>query len=528
MRLEVQLGAALLPFGAAGGTEAYPWITSVGALRVVARAGDGWAGETAQLALELDNTGGQASRLLRRSHRSLANVYRDDGSLYFRGTVQRVDPGRAAFILTLESGGAGQLLSEPLPMRTTRELGDYATAVPIPQRYGDLSARRFRLIRLNATEYLAAGHPMTILDVYVDDEETAAYELDLLRDDAGNVSQLVRFAAPLGTNQTASATGTGKRNPRTGALIENPADLAEDVLAQAGVTALFPLLRQQAAAEGLRLAGSITEPRTVRAIVDEIMASAGAIWTPEFARLYPASTIAGPIHELDATAAGGMDDPYSDLEDTADVLRVAYDFSEAADRPQHHLELSASPQRYGGLAAELELPWVWLPANAESIGSRVLGFKAGERYRLPRITVNRDDLRPGAAVRLVDVPEWAVDDSDPVVMVLSVDVDGNTGATRIAGETVLSTPAIRVTAVSIALPDTTKGGVDVRIVNGLATFTALDDDGKPLYGARMTLDGVGPRTVNDKGEASFAIVGGKHLLVIEREGFGLIEHEFDS
>src|SRR5436190_1520773 len=286
MRLRVYIGSAVVEIGAAGGADAFPWLTSVGTLRVAARVGEAAGSETSQLAVEIQNEAKQAARVLGEPLRCLAEVFDDDDRLFFRGTGQRVDPGRG-YVLTLESGGAGLLLTEPLPMRTTRDLGDFAEDVPLPQRYGDLTARRFTLVRLNATEYLAAGHPMEIDRVFVDDEETAAFELDLGRDDRGLVWQLVRFGAPLGTEQVASATGFGKRHAATGALLENPADNMEDVLAQAGVTALYPRLRQECAAEGLRLAGSITQARSVRDIVDEIAHSAGIIWTTEFARRYP-------------------------------------------------------------------------------------------------------------------------------------------------------------------------------------------------------------------------------------------------
>lgn len=526
MRVEVSIGAARVPIGAVGSAAAFPWLTSVGSLRAVARAGATGSSETSQLGVEIDNTGRQASRVLGQPLRRLADVYDDDDRLFFRGTVQRVDVGRV-MRLTLESGGAGLLLSEPLPMRTTRDLGDFSEDVALPLRFGDLSARRFRLIRLDGSTYLAAGHAMAgIAQVFVDAERTLAYQTDLLRDALGNVSQVVRFGAEIGEDQIASATGYGMLDARTGALVENPADLMEYVLALAGVSALFPQLRAEAAAEGLRLAGSITQARSVRAIVDEIAGSAGAIWTPEFARLYPVATIAGPVHDLDASAAGGMDDPYADRDDSADVLRVGYDLSEAADRAQHHVELSAAPRRFGGLASEIELPWLWLPANAESVGRRILARKAGRRFRVDRIGVDRHDLRPGHAVRLVDLPEWGVDDTSPVVMLTQVEIDGDAGGSRLSGETVLSSPRVDVTAHSLALPDTTEGGVDIEFRNGIATFTALDDDGRPLYGARMSVDGGAPLTVDAKGQARFAVSSGQHELVIERDGYGTIRSTF--
>lgn len=524
MRLAVELGAASLEFGAIGSpTAPRPWVRSVGTLRVAARAGGTGATESSSLTVVLDNSAGQAARLLDVPLRRIATVYDDDGATFFRGTIQRVRVGQS-LELTLESGGAAQLLSEPLPLRTTRTLGDFSEDKPIPHRLGDLSAARFDLIRLTDTEWLVAGHPCEVGDVFVDDEATESWEPALRSDDAGNVWQVVVFAAPIANGAAVSATCTGARDPTTGALIENPADLMEYVLRLAGISGIFPALRAQAAAEGLRLAGSIDEPRTVRAWLDEIAYSAGAIWTPGDAVLYPGTT--GPIIDLPASVAGGLEDPVAELDDSADVLRIGYDRSDAAGRAQAHIELTASPQRFGGVVAELELPWVRLPANAESIGRRLLGRMAARRFSV-EFTIDDHTMRPCRRVRLVDSPEWQIPGEDPVVMLLAVEVAADAGATRATGEAILSAPSIEVTAHSLALPDTTEGGVDVAFRDGIATFTVRDDDGRPLAGARVSLDGSAPRTSDQAGRVAFTTTQGRHELLVEVPGFATQRIEFE-
>ena len=49
----------------------------------------------------------------------------------------------------LDIGGRGMnlLLSELLPLRTTRELGDYSVDAPLPHRLGDFRKARFKLLR---------------------------------------------------------------------------------------------------------------------------------------------------------------------------------------------------------------------------------------------------------------------------------------------------------------------------------------------------------------------------------------------
>lgn len=523
MRLEVELGATTIAFEAVGSSGARPWLRSVGTLRIAARAGGTGATESSQITVLLDNSSGQAALVLDVPLRRMATIFDAAGATFFRGTVQRVRIGQS-LELTIESGGAARLLSEPLPMRTTRDLGDFSEDAPIPYRLGDLRGARFPLIRLTDLEWLVAGHPFDVDEVFVDDEATLSWESALRTDEVGNRWQVVLFTAPIATDSKVSATGQGDRDPDTGALIENPADLMEYVLGLAGIAGSFPALRAQAAAEGLRLAGSLTEPRTVRAWLDEIAYSAGAIWTPDAATLYPGSS--GPVIDLASSVAGGLDDPTAELDDSADALRIGYDRSDAAARAQAHIELSASPQRFGGVVAEIDLPWVRLAANAESIGRRLLARMAAKRFTV-EFTVDDHAIRPCRRVRLVDSPEWQIPGDDPSIMLLSVEVAADAGAARVTGEALLSAPAINVTAHSLALPDTTDGGVDVEFRAGVATFTIRDDDRRPIAGARVTLDGSVPHISDARGVVSFTTTQGLHELLIEVPGFATNRVEFE-
>lgn len=527
MRLVVDTSSGSLEFEGRRSSAAFPWIVSVGALRVAARAGDaGGFGEQESSSLEvvLDNAAKQAATELGDALRLHATVYDDDGAEYFAGTIESVEVGRL-LTLTIAAGGAPRLLSEPVPLRSSRDLGDFSEDAPLAHRYGDLREARFPCVRLSETRYHVADHPFEVDRVFVDEERTEGFEARLESDDAGRTWTVLVFASPIAANQEVTATGTGKRDPRTGALIENPADLLSDVAAIAGIELSFPVLRAQAAAEGLRLAGSVDSGRSVRAWLDEIAASCGAIWTPWGGCLYPAPA-AGPVLDLDRYAAGELDDPRATIDDSADVLRVAYDRSDATGRAQHALELAASPALFGGVVVERVFPWLRHPANAETVGRRILGRMAARRYAVS-FNVNRHDLRPGDFVRLVDSPEWHLPGGDPVVMVLGVEIEADAGATRVTGETVLSEPSLRVAGYSVALADTTEGGVDVTFRNGVATFTVRDEDGRPIAGARVTLDGSAPRTSDDRGIVSFVTVQGPHELLVEVPGFATNRIEFE-
>lgn len=410
------------------------------------------------------------------------------------------------------------LLAENLPLRTTRMLGDFAVDAPLPHRYGDLTAARFKLLRLDDSTFFVADHPMAVARVFVDDNETAAWDTTTRSDDAGHTWQIVRMGSPVAATSNVSATGTGKRNPRTGALMENPADIVEDVLRLAGRIEDWSALRAECSAASLRLAGSVDTVQSIRATIDDILQSAAAIWAPGMGRLYPAP-VSGPVIDLPAARASKVL-PTTTLQDTADVLRLSYDWDGATEKAQHYIELTASPQRFGGIVQELTLKWLRSPANAESVGRRLLARLAGERYDVP-FASGRRDLRPGQWLRLVANPEWPFPGDDPVVMLLDAQI-AQAGST-LSGETLLSSPTITVTGHSVALSSITEGGVDVSYKNGIATFRFTDPNGNPIKNARVSFDGGQAKTTNDQGQVSFTAAPGQHKLAAEAPGFTPIE-----
>ena len=409
-----------------------------------------------------------------------------------------------------------RLLSEDLPLRMSRVLGDFAENKPLPHRYGDLTEARFPLIKMTASKWFAADHPMTITQVFVDAEETAGWNFETESDGSGQSWTVVNLAAPAPADAEVSACGTGKRHPDSGALIDNPADIFTDILRLAGHTSSWPSFRGECAAAGLRLAGSLDALASIREHLDRVAHSAGAIWTPDMARLYPTAVVAGPIVELDKMTASNLQVSASVL-DTCDVLRLGYDQEDATGKPQKHMEFSARPQRLGGIGSELELPWLRTPDNAEKVGKRLLARLAGERYEVT-FTSSRTDLRPGRWVRLLAHPEWPFHGADPVLMVLAVDVQLGVKSAAIVAEYVRAQPTISITAHSVALPSTTDAGVDVEFRNGTVTLSFVDNDGWPLTDARVSFDGGAAKRTDARGVVFFSATKGKHAVAVEATG----------
>lgn len=408
------------------------------------------------------------------------------------------------------------LLSEILPLRMARSLGDFAEDQPLPHRYGDLSAAPFRLIKLAADKWFAADHPMEITGVFVDREATAGWDSAIESDGAGNSWTVVNLAAPAPADATVSAAGYGKAHPTTGALIDNPADLFVDVLRLAGRETSWSSFRAECAAAGLRLAGSIDTVASVRAHLDVIAQCAGAVWTPEMARLYPVPSATGLVTKLGKMDVSGLQ-VSADLTDTGDVLSLAYHYDAAAARPQAHMQFTASPQRLGGVVVSRELKWIASAANAQTIGTRLLARLAGERYDVA-FRSGRTDLRPGRWVRLLDHPEWPFAGESPLLMVTAVEIDPDARSAAVTAEHLRSTPRVDVTAHSVALPNTTDAGVDVAFRNGSVTLTFVDNAGRPLGDARVSFDGSAARRTDAQGRVVFSATKGTHAVAVEATG----------
>jgi hypothetical protein len=407
------------------------------------------------------------------------------------------------------------LLYENLPLRTSGALGNFAEEFVLAHRYGDLG--RFALNRLDDKTFFAADHPMTLGEVFVDNQTTSAWQQKTQTDGNGNTWTVAELAAPAPDGAEISATGTGKRNPRTGALIENPADIIEDFLRLANRSDVWwDQLRAEAAAEGLRLAGSVDEVASIREWIDRVCRSAGAIWTPGMARLYPVPAVSGFVVTLDKMKVSNLV-VTANLDNTADVLRLYYDPDKAGGKNQHYIELTANPTRYGGLPTDLTFEWLRTPANAESVGKRVLPWLAGERYDVA-FDCGDYTVRPGQWVRITGHPQWPFVGADPVVMVLSAVIKPKSRTISCTGQALVSSPTADVTAHSIGLPATRDASVEVGVKDGIATFVVRDSQGAPVLGARVNVDGGQALKTDANGAVRFPATPGEHKIAIQAPG----------
>lgn len=419
------------------------------------------------------------------------------------------------------------LLYEDFPLRTTRVLGDYADDKPLGLAFGDLTGARFDCLRLSSTDFFVADHVFDVTSCFTDGQKTESFEASLQSDGKGNTWTIVTIGSPVPEGSIVSVCGFGMKDPATGALIENPGDVLAELSRRCGRSDDWQQIRDEASTLGLRVAGRVFAVASIQSIYDEVTQSVGGIWASGImSRIYPADVVDPPILRFEGSALVTLGIPKTSIDDTFDILRLGYGFSDSSNKALRFIELTASPQQFGGVVKEVTYKWLRSSVNAEGVGRRVLGRGAGERYDVPFST--DAGIRPGTWVELVAHPGWPCPGPDPQIMVLAVEHDDRTGEDSITGETVLSTPTITVTGHSIALPDTVGATVDVVTKNGITTITISDLDGKPLKGARCSVDGGAPKTTNDRGQVSYILSIATHHLECSAPGKDTFELDFES
>jgi hypothetical protein len=180
----------------------------------------------------------------------------------------------------------------PLPLRTTIVWGEFLNVQPLPWVYGRCAVTP---IAYNAakTEWCVADHAIAGVDsVTVADADTAFIWRNS-SDKTGRPIALIELAAAPKDNGAVAVNLRGAMNEATGELLKNPADIARDLLRRAGIVlpaADWADFRRQCQQAGLTVGGSLNQIITIRAALDDLLASLGAVWSGGargWARLWP-------------------------------------------------------------------------------------------------------------------------------------------------------------------------------------------------------------------------------------------------
>lgn len=188
-------------------------------------------------------------------------------------------------------------LSSKIPLRTSTVWGRFSDVRAIPLVYGRVTLQPVQYDDARLLYCLADHAVMAVPRVTRDDAETPAFRWQNTADPTGHAVAILELGEPLAEGERLAATVLGRFHPLLGTLLDNPADVLWDLLANvAGVPVTrgeVDDFRVDCARAGLAVGGVIDDPaKTLRAQIDELLSGIGAVWSggmPGWARLWPTS-----------------------------------------------------------------------------------------------------------------------------------------------------------------------------------------------------------------------------------------------
>lgn len=404
-------------------------------------------------------------------------------------------------------------LSLPLPLRDTSVWGGFREAVPIPHRYGTTGGA---LLQHNAsrTEFVWADHAVVAIDqVLSGGVPVGDWDWRNTIDATGHAVAIVRFGQPQDEGVDLIARGRGKRHPRSGEALTNPADVIADVLAIAGRAPSDGALadfRRECASAGIDVGGSIDTADSAQAVLRSIGESIGALVCadlPGWAKLWPAT--AGTPR---ATLRSGAFSASASLDALVNDLTMAYGHESGTPRASLRLAAPDSIARHGRHATTLDARWLTSSRVAYAVGARLLAHRARPLWSIavesgPRVQV-------GDAVAIAHPVAPVCDTATVLARELNLDA----GTAMIGAEIpVGDRPTVRLVSQSMAFDPAQYAGIGVETRGGERLLTLREESGAPIIGAAVTLDGTLTRYTDAAGRVSFPLATmppGEHTLVI--------------
>lgn len=413
-------------------------------------------------------------------------------------------------------------LSADLPLRSTVEWGQFREARPIPIRYGQAAGA---LLQYGDSRrlWVWADHPcVSVQRVTVEGQSVAGWDWYTAPDAAGRAVTFVEFTAAVDEGTTPVAEGLGKVHPRTGALIDNPADAIADLATFAGVSVSFDDVdefRAACARRGLVIGGSIEDTKSVQAWLAEICASVGAVFGPTVdgrAFLYPGGA-------LEPFASAEIDTEWqvsasATLDDLVTACVVNFDWRQGEARQAIELDAPEAVAEYGRRLTTLDLRFCRDARVAYDVAARLLAASARPQWAInasgSRTVLRGRPLAPGHVVSLAHA-------ALPVtgsVQILGVESDVMARAYTITARApVGAAPAVRVVRQSTAVDSVQYAAASIQTQGDQRVLILRDDAGRPIADARVVLDGAIERRSDTGGRVVFPVAlmpPGSHVLDI--------------
>ncbi len=406
----------------------------------------------------------------------------------------------------------------PIPLRSSTIWGGYRVAEPIPHRYGYVTGS---LIQYNATrtQFVWADHAVSnISDVTIDDQPAEAWAFSNAIDVTGHAVAMVTFNQPVDEGATPVARGVGKLHPSTGALMESPATVVWDLLANIAGRDIAETelddFRNACARLGITVSGSITDGgASVQGVAREICASIGAVFSAGmrgWCRVYPGGELSpavATVGDFDGVSA------VADLGDLANDITIEFAHTDGSPRQTLQVESVESVARYGRRSMTHSAPWISSNRVALDVASRLLKHRARRVWSVSAGGLS-ERVRVGDVITLDSVRLPVPGD----YMALATELDLDTEKTAIRFEVpVGAAPMASLVRTATAFTRESYAALGVEAVGSDYVITLREEDGRAMVGAAVTLDGSITRYTDSAGRVAFPanlMTAGEHTFRI--------------
>lgn len=407
-----------------------------------------------------------------------------------------------------------RLLSDSLPLRRAIEWPGYRADAWLPWVYGRVTLAPLALDD-GGYEWLLADHPIVgVTRVTVGDVETSGWQLIQRLDQAGRAIATLRLAQRPKDGAAVAVTVAGRRDDESGALLEQPAEIAADLLRRCGWPVSASAFSAVAARwPGVLLGGVIAEPMSLREAVSVVLGTVGADWSAEPVRAWPVQ-VGAPSATLGAAL---IDEAQAEAghEQIATRLRITFGYDWARRSPRGAVTLLAPDvaARVGVIDRDLDLAWVRAARDALALGTAELQRRARPQWQMELALPAGSGWRPGDILS-IDHP-WVPSGPALVSRLSRSDRRDTLTLMRPAG----LEPRVELAARGSLVDPAAAEQPAVIYRDGQATFTVLNDIGEPLAAASVTLDGMETRVTDRQGRVTFTTTRGPHTLLVVAAGY---------
>lgn len=406
---------------------------------------------------------------------------------------------------------------EDVPLRNTTAWNAYRNDDLIPHRYGEtvgycLQYDERRLV------WVWADHPvMDISEVFVDGIKTGAWEWSNAPDSTGRVVAFIRLQEPPKSGSRITARGKGKMHPTLGGLMENPADIIEDLIVgiagrgmDAGKLGEF---RSACERLGYQASGVLDQRVSLQSAIREICESYGASFAADSQNLCWLN--GDELGESTRSFSGHtIFSAESNVEDLVNDLTIKYGYEDGVPKGTVRLECVDSVNRHRMRSLELSARWLSNSRTAVAVGNRFLSIRARPLWKISSEAVSGEVL----AGQVVDLSVPLVGFSGKVQL-LEREYDVVNDMTTFAfvvnvGDGPVITLVNQSQRVGIVNPAT----IGVAVVGDQRVIVLKEETGEPIVGASVTLNGQITRTTDASGKVEFPsalMPPGEHTLFIQ-------------